>query len=139
MMLRRFRTSSVLVTVVTLLPTTWRMSYLLLDPMRSGTNLSKSRRTSVCTNLKTIMKYSTIANDLLYASSSRVYHTRQEKRAHQICAQEAKRQWKDLEHCSLKQRKKKHDSTPFLEEFNSKVLAEVAKQFFSKKHCRIVG
>jgi hypothetical protein len=97
-----------------------------LDPTTSGTNLSKSKRTSLCTNLKIIIKSLTMAHDLSYASSSRLSHTRQEKWAHQICAREAKRQRKDLERRSLKQTKKKHDSIPFLEEFNSKVLASLS-------------
>jgi hypothetical protein len=93
-----------------------------LDPRTDpGDNLSKSKRTSLCANLKIIIKSLTVAHDLSYASSSRISHVRQEIRAHEKGEREAKRQRKENERRNwTKEKKKRHVSISLLEDFCSK-------------------
>ena len=124
MMWRRFRTSCI--GDICQLAAEYLEEELItaLDPMTgTGNNLSKTKRASLCANLKTIIKFLMMAHDLSYASSSKLSHIRQKKRAHKICAREKKRNRKEMEHCSLK---KKHVSISLLEEFNSKVYASLS-------------
>jgi hypothetical protein len=100
-----------------------------LDPTTDpGGNLSKAKRTSLCSNLKIIIKALTVAHDLSYKSSSRISHIRQQKRAHDKCKREAKRQRKEmLRRLVLKNTQEdKHFSIPLLEEFHSKAYASLS-------------
>jgi hypothetical protein len=93
-----------------------------LDPtIAPGENLSKTKRTSLCANLKIIIKAMTVAHDLSYASSSRISQVHQEKKAHEKGQREAKRQRKENERRNwAKGKKKRHVSINLLEDFYSK-------------------